>query len=139
MFATFERTALKLEVRRNYRIPSEDHAFQEFLEGRAPGTDWLQPWLDLVAAQTAAGKRIKRIRIVDNPPSDYLRFEMAVTPHNLRAGEDIRYLSRRRVTTLALPDYDFWLLDAHTIVDLHFTDDDRYLGYTTTTAPHLVA
>mgnify|MGYP006178464347 CR=1 FL=1 len=45
-------------------------------------------------SQTSTGKRVERVRVVDDPPSDYLRFEISITPHNLAVGEDIRYLDR---------------------------------------------
>ncbi|WKU07799.1 DUF6879 family protein [Micromonospora sp. HUAS LYJ1] len=135
LFSDFHHAAFKLEVRRSYGVPAEDEPFQVFLAGKDPGVDWLRPWLDLMRAETAKGKRVERVRVVDEPPSDYLRFEMSVTPHNLAAGEDIRYLDRRRATELTLPRYDFWLFDSQLVAFLHFTDDDRFVGFSTTDDP----
>ncbi|MBW4702600.1 DUF6879 family protein [Micromonospora sp. RL09-050-HVF-A] len=135
LFADFHHAAFKLEVRRSYGVPSEDEPFQVFLAGGDPGVGWLRPWLDLMRAETAKGKRVERVRVVDEPPSDYLRFEMSVTPHNIAAGEDIRYLDRRRATELALPQYDFWLFDSQLVAFLHFTDDDQFVGFRTTEDP----
>ncbi|MEU1604369.1 DUF6879 family protein [Micromonospora matsumotoense] len=135
LFEDFHHAAFKLEVRRSYGVPSEDEPFQVFLAGRDPGVGWLRSWLDLMRAETAKGKRVERVRVVDEPPSDYLRFEMSVTPHNIAAGEDIRYLARRRATELALPQYDFWLFDSQLVAFLHFTDDDQFVGFSTTEDP----
>jgi hypothetical protein len=132
LFVDFQHAAFKLEVRRSYGIPSEDAPFQEFLRGADPGIEWLRPWLDLMKSQTSTGKRVERVRVVDERPSDYLRFEMSVTPHNLDVGEDIRFISRSDAKKFDLPDYDFWLFDSQRVVFLHFTDDDRFLGFTTT-------
>ncbi|MEV0428298.1 DUF6879 family protein [Micromonospora sp. NPDC050495] len=131
LFQDFEHAAFKLEVRRSYGLPSEDEPFQKFLTGQDPGIEWLRSWLDLMKAQTSTGKRVERVRVIDEPPSDYLRFEISVTPHNLEAGEDIRYLVRDRAAELALPQYDFWLFDSRVVALLHFTDDDQFVGFTT--------
>ncbi|MEV0003067.1 DUF6879 family protein [Micromonospora sp. NPDC050980] len=135
LFEDFEHAAFKLEVRRSYGLPSEDEPFQAFLAGADPGIEWLRSWLDLMQTETSTGKTVERVRVIDEPPSDYLRFEMSVTPHNLAAGEDIRYLGRRRAAELALPDYDFWLFDSRVVAFLHFTDDDRFEGFTVTEEP----
>ncbi|GAB3156782.1 hypothetical protein GCM10027290_55400 [Micromonospora sonneratiae] len=131
LFADFEHVAFKLEVRRAYGLPSEDIPFQQFLNGQDPGVAWLQNWLDLMESQTSTGKRVERVRVVDDPPSDYLRFEIFVTPHNLAAGEDIRYLDRDQARRLNLPNHDFWLFDSRTLAVLHFDSDNVFLGFET--------
>ncbi|MEU1680842.1 DUF6879 family protein [Micromonospora zamorensis] len=135
LFEDFQHAAFKLEVRRSYGLASEDEPFQTFLAGGDPGIEWLRSWLDLMEAETSKGKRVERVRVVDEPPSEYLRFEISVTPHNLAAGEDIRYLARARAAELALPEYDFWLFDSQVVAFLHFTDDDRFVGFSTTEDP----
>lgn len=136
LFSEFTHTAYRLEVRRAYGVPDEDIPFQRFLAGEDPGVDWLRPWLDLMARQTGQGKRVERVRVVDEPPSDYLRWEIANTPHNLGAGEDIRYLSRPRAVSLGLPDYDYWVFDSSLLVQLRFAEDsDRFLGFETSEDP----
>jgi hypothetical protein len=139
LFTRFRHTAFRLEVRTKYGVAEEDAAFQSFLAGKTVGTEWFQPWLDLMRKQTARGKRIERVRIVDRPPSDYLRFEISNTEHNLDAGEDIRYLLRHDAEALALPHHDFWLFDDDLVVSLQFSDeDDRFLGFSTSRAQHVV-
>ncbi|ROT32387.1 DUF6879 family protein [Micromonospora sp. HM5-17] len=129
LFVDFEHTAFKFEVRRAYGLPSEDLPFQQFLNGEDPGVEWLRDWLDLMREQTSTGKRVERVRVVDDPPSDYLRFEIFITPHNIAAGEDIRYLDRARARELQLPNHDFWLFDSRTLAILHFGEDDAFLGF----------
>lgn len=139
LFTTFTATAYRLEVRRAYGVPDEDVPFQEYLAGRDPGTAWLRPWLELMARQTGMGKRVERVRFVDTPPSPYLRWEIHCTPHNLAAGEDIRYLPRPVARRLALPDHDYWLFDNALVAVLDFDAQDRFLGFRTTTDPAAVA
>lgn len=128
LFRQFEHTAYRLEVRTIYGVPEEDEPFQRFLAGEDPSTDWFEPWLALMREQTSQGKRVERVRVVDEPPSDYLRFEIWGTPHNLAAGEDIRYLTRSRANELGLPNEDTWLFDSKRLARLHFDGQNRPLG-----------
>ncbi|WP_262063044.1 DUF6879 family protein [Streptomyces sp. STR69] len=128
LFRDFQAAAFRLEVRTSYGIPEEDEPYRRFLVGEDPGLDWFEPWLRLMREETAKGKRVERVRVVDEPPSDYLRFELWGTPQNLAAGEDIRYLARSLVANLGLPLYDFWLFDNRTVALLKFGENDRFLG-----------
>ncbi len=62
-----------------------------------------------------------RARIVSEPVTDYIRFEDHVTAGNVAAGEQVRWLPRRRASDLALPGNDFWLFDDSFVAFLHFT------------------
>lgn len=128
LFRTFEHTAWRLEVRRAYDSQS-DASFPRWLAGERRDVSWFRPWLDLMSNVTGQGKRMERVRVVDDPPSDYLRFELWLNPHNAVAGEDIRYLERSVAKGLELPDEDFWLFDSKRLAKLHFDDNgDRFLG-----------
>ncbi|WP_042382811.1 DUF6879 family protein [Streptacidiphilus melanogenes] len=135
LFRRFEHTAFRLEVRRSYGILEEDEPYQRFLAGEDPGLDWFQPWLTLMRQVTSSGKRVERVRLIDAPPSDYLRFELWGTQHNLDAGEDIRYLLHDTAAGLDLPAYDYWLFDDRTIARVEFAEDDTFLGATLSEDP----
>lgn len=128
LFTSFERTADKLETRDRYSSPTEDEAVRQFLAGEPLDLSWLDRWFGMVRSATAAGKQFSRVRVVTEPLSDYKRFEMAVCPRTVEAGEDIRYLPRPQATALGLPARDFWLFDNKRLALLHFDDDDRFLG-----------
>jgi hypothetical protein len=138
LFSGFEHTAYRLEVRRSYGVAEEDEPFRRFLAGDEPGDEWLRPWLELMAGQTGMGKRVERVRVVDDPPSDYLRFEIANTCLNIEAGEDIRYLPRDMAQRMRLPEYDYWIFDSRFLVLLRFDDSDRFLGFERSADPDSV-
>ncbi|MFC7305303.1 DUF6879 family protein [Streptomyces monticola] len=81
------------------------------------------PWLALMREITGRGVTVRRARIVSEPVSDYIRFEHHVTAGNVEAGEQVRWLPRRRASDLALPGNDFWLFDESLVVFLHFTGE----------------
>ncbi|MFF7216576.1 DUF6879 family protein [Streptomyces sp. NPDC008238] len=114
------RSALHLEMRDAYGVAEEAEEVGHFLRTGRPWTgeraeaNW-KPWLDLVGEIVARGVVVRRARIVSEPVTDYIRFEHAITAWNLRAGEDVRWLPRRRAVDLALPGADFWLIDGRAV------------------------
>jgi hypothetical protein len=128
LFDSFERSAFRLETRDTYAVPEEAEAYQRFLAGEPLTLDWFEPWLETIRRIASSGRTMQRVRLVSNPPMDYQRFELAVTPANLDAGEDIRLLTRAVAATLDLPDHDYWLFDDSRLVVMHFTDEGRFLG-----------
>jgi Family of unknown function (DUF6879) len=80
--------------------------------------------------------RLRRVRIVSEPVSDYIVFEHAVTPGvNLSAGEEIRWLGRQRVSDLALPVNDLWVLDGRVVQFYYFAGDGSSTGDEVTEDP----
>ena len=66
---------------------------------------------------------IRRARIVSEPVSEYIRFEYDITFTNVEAGEDVRWLPRRRASDLLLPGNDFWVFDDRLVLWNHFTGE----------------
>jgi hypothetical protein len=123
LFRTFEHTAYRLEVRESYY---EKEQLGQFLAGEQVDLSYMEAWLDLMAAQSAEGKRVERVRVVSKPYSDYTRYGLWLCQYNAQAGEDIRYLDRRQAT--GLPNHDYWLLDSSRLYLVLFDDHDELLG-----------
>lgn len=81
-------------------------------------------WLEYVSALTAAGRRMERVRVQQDPPSDYHRYARWVGGWNVKAGEVIHYTTRDRATEVGLlpdaGDDDWWLLDDARLVVMEF-------------------
>ncbi|MGW8988314.1 DUF6879 family protein [Streptomyces zhihengii] len=134
----FEHTAWRLETRRSYAADEATGEYQDFLRGVTPPRDD-GPWFRLMRERTAAGARIERVRLVDDPPSDGQRYLLATTPDNLAAGEDIRFLTRARAAELALPGEDFWLFDSRVLGRFNWTNTSRRMELTTDPADVVAA
>jgi hypothetical protein len=119
LMSSWQTSAWRWECQGVYREPSEEEPLRKFLAGE-PDLDWFQDWLTSIRTRTAAGQRIGRVRMLTDPLTDYLRFELSITPPAIGAGEDIRFLSAARATELAAPTEDFWLLDDEQVLALHF-------------------
>ncbi|MGW1196865.1 DUF6879 family protein [Streptomyces sp. NPDC002536] len=124
----FQHTAWRLETRRAYASDTEGEEFQRFLRGEEPGEDPDRTWCRNIREQVSQGKRIERVRLVDDPPTLGQRYLLAVAWTNVEAGEDIRGLPRTQAERLGLPMFDFWLFDSRFALKLHFDDQDEYLG-----------
>jgi hypothetical protein len=116
-----ETSLIRFEMRDAY-----DDTEQGFAEWRETGDlsayDW-EDHLEMVRESSARGVRWRRVRIVSEPLSEYMRWELALTDANVKAGEDIRWLPRTRAADLMLPGADCWVFD-HRIVRWNFQRGD---------------
>lgn len=126
--ANFQRTAWRWENQPVYEIGPERANIEAFLAGTPhdPMADeYLAPWMHQVAAQTTARKQIGRVRVVEEPPTDYQRWERWLDRWNREAGEAILYLPRsyvRRHLQFMAPfeGTDWWLFDDARVMIMHF-------------------
>lgn len=131
LFAGFERTARRLEVRDRYDVESERPYLARWHDGMQEDrehVDSRRPWLDQVRRNVAHGRTYQRVRVVSDPLSEYVRYALRGTRQTVESGEDISYLDRKDADSLDLPDHDFWLFDGTLLVLMPFTSDDRPLG-----------
>jgi hypothetical protein len=131
VFSSFERFAYHLEMRDWYGIDEEKERFARWRAGepRQPIEEELwRPWHTLIRDAIRRGAVVRRARIVSEPVTDYIRFEWEGTYQNLEAGEEVRWLSRRLASGIALPGNDFWLFDDKKLLVNHFTGDGGWVG-----------
>jgi hypothetical protein len=130
LFASCTRSAVHLEMRDGYML--DDPMLAAWREGYRedpanPSSRW-RPWFDLIRSTGNRGVPVRRARIISEPVSEYIRFEYDVTVMNVAAGEDVRWLPRRRATDLALPGNDFWLFDGEVLLVHHFSGNGDMAG-----------
>ncbi|MFF0747373.1 DUF6879 family protein [Streptomyces sp. NPDC004111] len=137
------RTAVHLEMRDAYGVAHESAGFADWLEtgtrNTDPASEYWRFWVDLVQRTVARGVMVRRARIVSEPLSDYARYSLAGAPVNVAAGEELRYLPRRRASDIALPGNDFWLIDDKVVRFNHFTGNGASAGGELTENPAVVA
>lgn len=142
LFDRFEWTAFRLETQPTYRVPYEADAYSDWLAGTPALPDeipWFRAWLDQIRAAHASGRRVQRVRVVDNPPTDYQRWELWATPYAEAAGEDIRLITRARLTELGIPGGDWWLFDNSALAKMAFDDEGRPQPGVIVTDPEVIA
>ncbi|MGH3824762.1 MAG: DUF6879 family protein [Pseudonocardiaceae bacterium] len=141
-FTTFRGEAVHLEMRDVYATEVERDRFATWLRGEPldpeAEAEWWRPWFEMMKRNTDAGKRLRRLRIISEPVTDYIRFEWLDAAQLVRSGEDVRWLPRRNTSQLLLPGNDFWMFDRQTVAFTHFSGDGHVLGYDMTTDPGIV-
>lgn len=108
-FETFERTAWRLEARRGYASDRQSAHWARWKAGEDVGHDPSSAWREKIQRRTTAGKRIERIRLVEDPPTEGQLFLLAPAPSNETAGEDMRNMWCADANRLGGPTVDFWL------------------------------
>lgn len=132
LFDSFRHTVARLETLPAYDVGGQEavrlRAFRERLPRplRSVSTD---QWLARIAISTVtAGKRWTRVRVVDEPLTDYQRYQLASYRESQAVGENVLLVPR------AAGDVgpDFWLFDenepdAHAVV-MRYSEQGQWLG-----------
>ena len=119
----FKRSAFRLEALQEYLVPQETQMLAAFRRGEEVKLSEHHPWLRLLRQHTAQGRFVERVRIVQPPMSDYVKFEMALYQYSSAAGEQIRILeSDHRIHN------DWWLFDDEVVVKLKYDSGGVFAG-----------
>lgn len=122
LFDTFHHTVARLEALPAYDVGGQEAVrIQAFREGRPRPLRSIttDPWLARIAVSTiTAGKRWTRVRVVDEPLTEYQRYQLTSHQEAQAAGERVLIAPRSAVGDVGP---DFWLFDeagpdAHAVV-----------------------
>src|SRR5215217_4390193 len=136
---TFERNAIHLETRDAYGTEVELPHMAKWAAGEPDDLAWIDNWCEAVRANVAAGKSIRRARIVSEPLSDYQRWVYDIAHPKINAGEDIRWVPRRLVSSIGIPGNDYYLLDNRLVIFLHYAGNGLNVDFVTSTDPADIA
>jgi hypothetical protein len=141
LIAGFRREALHLEMRDVYA--AADHGrFRKWLAGEefdpCDEAEWWRPWREMMGRHHDAGRVLRRLRVVSEPVTEYIKFEWLDAAELVRAGEDVRWLPRQRASGLLLPGNDLWCFDSESVVFTYLSGDGEVQRYEMTTDPWLV-
>lgn len=142
LLASCRTSAVHLETRDVYGVVEEDKDFAAWKDGWAYDIDdrssWWNDFHQTVADGVARGIAVRRLRVVSEPVSDYIRYEHSCTPQNLAAGEDVRWLPRRLASDLLFPGNDFWLFDEQAVKFGLFTGEGRFVRHEMSYEPTVI-
>lgn len=117
----FEHEAIHLETRDAYGTVVELPHMAKWEAGEPDDLGWLQEWCETLRKAVKAGKTVRRARIISEPLSEYQRWSYSIAQPMVDAGEDIRWVPRRLLSSTAIPGNDFYLFDARTVAFLTYT------------------
>lgn len=139
----FEHSAFRLELQAGYREPVEEPLLASFLAGEHVDPEPVyRGWYELIAEHVRHGRTVERVRVHQDPPTDYQRFERYLDAWNIEAGEVMRYLTWERAHEVGLlpaaGDEDWWLLDESRLIVMRFDDQGNRVENELVTDPESV-
>lgn len=142
LIAGIRSEALHLEMRDRYA--AMDHSrYRRWVAGEqldpADEAEFWRAWREMMSDHQAAGRTVRRLRVISEPVTDYIRFEWLDAHELARLGEDVRWLPRQRASALFLPGNDLWCFDRETVVFTCLSGDGEVQGFELTRDPVLVA
>lgn len=131
----FGREAAHLETRDAYGTTVELPHMATWAAGEPDDLHWLDGWCSTLRDHVRAGRWVRRARIVSEPLSDYQRWSHSIAWPMVDAGEDIRWVPRRLVSSVALPGNDYYLFDDRLVVFLLYAGSGVGTDKVTSTDP----
>jgi len=119
LLRSFESSAWRWECQGTYREPDESEPLQAWRDGQ-PYDGFMDGWLAQIRQLRAADRTFERVRMLTDPPTEYLSWMIGITHLNVEAGEDIRWIDEQEARELGAPRYDFYILDDRVVARLHF-------------------
>jgi len=133
LLRTFQQDTIHLETRDAYGTAVELPHMAKWAAGEPDDLAWLNDWCNTIREHVAAGRSIRRARIVSEPLSDYQRWSHSIAHPMVDAGEDIRWVPRSLVSSVAIPGNDFYLFDGRLAVFLVYAGSGLATGRVTST------
>jgi hypothetical protein len=123
---------LRVQTLARYDSASDGEDFERYLRGEAePSAPHKQAWLDRLAADAEHGRIRRNVHIVEQPLSDYLRYQFEwCYVYNVAAGQDVRVLdisSNPAAAHLAACG-DFAVVEGVDVARNRYAPDGVFLG-----------
>ncbi|MFE3189948.1 DUF6879 family protein [Nocardia sp. NPDC059240] len=131
----FGQESIHLETRDAYGTAVELPHMAKWAVGEPDDSEWLEGWCAVLRSHVAAGRSVRRARIVSEPLSGYQLWSHSIAQPMVDAGEDIRWAPRRLISSIGLPGNDFYLFDDRLVVFLHYSGNGLARGKDTSTDP----
>lgn len=120
LLSSFERESVHRETRDAYGTAVELPHMAKWVAGEPDDLARLGGWCATLRAHVTAGRSVRRAWGALEPLSDYQRWSHGIARPMVEAGEDIRWVPQRQVSSIGLPGNDFYLLDDRIVVFLHY-------------------
>lgn len=125
-------------MREAYGTAVELPQLAKWRAGEPDDLGWVASYAATVRGHVAAGRTIRRARIVSEPLCEYQRWSYSISHYLVDAGEQVGWVPRPLVSEIAMPGNDFWMFDDRLVVFLHYTGDGLNSDFTTSTDPEVI-
>lgn len=145
LYRTCRVSAYRLETRQVYAVGAVDVERRRAAAAGEPLPPPSKGKLDdlkLINELRRSGKQVGRIHIITWPLTDYLRYELAIYPENISAGEYVRIADASAEPSLAELTTDFAIFDGETdhpsLILFNYSEDGQIHGYEQSTDPIII-
>jgi hypothetical protein len=139
LLRTFKKSSDHLEMRDAYGTEIELPYMAKWAAGEQDDLSWLDDWCATLVEHVTHGKAVRRARVISEPLSAYQRWSHSIAGPMVDAGEDIRWIPRALVSSIAFPGNDFYLFDDQLVVFLLYAGSGLNAGMETSTDPADIA
>jgi len=115
-FKTETKSIFRLEMLQNYSVEYEKENWRNFKLGKSPElNESMAEWCEIVQSAKARNCAFERVRVIDLPISDYIKFECQwAYNYTIPAGENITVIENSEelkefLQSTNLTILDFWL------------------------------
>jgi hypothetical protein len=138
LFENYQEEAFRLEILPQYKVEGEWEAFLEYkATGKILPDPEFESFVRDVSQKINSGAKHVRCRVLDNPLTDYEKFEIETGYKPLRdAGAEVLQIAREQFDTLlskvSSPGFspmDFWLFDNKTLVIMTYDKGGEWKGF----------
>jgi len=123
--------AFRLEVLPHYIVENEAEPLKFYLEGvPLPPKNTNQDWLNRLKKASLKGQVFKRLRIMPENLTSYIKFEIEWEyVNNVASGEKIKILPKNMIEQKVENNLkDYWLFDDKTAFELRYDDYGKFLS-----------
>ena len=131
-FLNFKKSEKRLEVLQEYYIEGgELKQYNNYCEcKRVEELDDLKEWNEFIRQSTEQGKIIERIRVLKNPVSSYLKYEIehGFVPSQ-EYGQKVRFVSEsiyKKLNKSAIKN-EFWIFDDEVIFEMVYSKKGDFI------------
>jgi hypothetical protein len=129
-FEKFKKYAFRLELLQKYDIDLEKESFLKFKKtakiAKTNNMEWLKT-LDHIKKRKV---KIQRIRVIIEPVSSYIKYEIKSYQNNIKHGEEIFFIKESDFKkTNTKINHDYWLFDDKRVLKLKYNKKGKYLGF----------
>lgn len=123
-----KRDLFRVETLDRYAVPSDGGDYQRYQDGEPePDLARKAAWRERLLAERARGLFRRRVHVIHEPLSDYLRFEFD-WGHRLNTDiEDIRVLPLPEAPS-ARGWHDFWMVDDREVLAMAYDEGGQFEG-----------
>ncbi len=131
-FESFKKSAKRLEILQEFSIEGgEKEQYENYCNGeKVCEFAELKEWNNLIKMQTEKGKKIERIRVVKNPVSKYIKFEIELGYiSSQKCGQEVDFISFEKFNKINKTNInnEFWIFDDEIIFEMIYNEKGEFL------------